>query len=484
MTLDGAELAHTRWASPEMLALFGRASTTMWYHRIWLQVLRAQIDAGVVPDPDRKIYDGYAKVALRYASDEPSIRAIYDRRVDEAERRTRHDLKAHLEVFDWYAGNPGKVHLGMTSSDVTEVTWQAQVMSATDLLHDRLQQVTQMLADRVKQHLGTPIVARTHGQPAQVTTLGKRLADLLHELELAEHHLADQQDTYHRRAVVGAVGNHGDMLELLRRRQIGGERTRQLLTQLSRVGDLPDSYPPLRSVGQSYPRLLDSGIAGACVTVAAALARLGITVRLMATLEQAWEHPSDGQVGSSAMPHKNNPRYSERLAGLHQVVVGYHAMLAQAAAGQWLEGDVANSCVRRVAVPGVFYATDGALATAAHLLRTIEWRGPAIDQDLRRHAPYLATGRLLSLAVSRGANREKAHQRLREHALAAWEQLSRGGSETLAVRVGDDPQLPIASDEVDRLAEQVADDPGMAQRLAELAVAHHVAPVDWDPEVR
>lgn len=425
---------HQRWASPQMLAVFDRRSTTQHYHDIWLRVLRLQIDAGIVQDPDGQIYDSYNAVADCYAC-YPDHAREFDQRVDQTEQRTRHELKAHLEVFDASAGGYGKIHLGMTSSDVTEVTWQRQTVQATEMLQEHLAEVIATLAHRASKTSYARVVGRTHGQPAQMTTVSKRLADHLQELCLAWKSLADRKAAYRQRGIVGAIGDQADLRALA---DPSSEQTASLLDRLRNL----DPLASLLSCGQSYPRQIDSGIADACVQVCAALARLATTIRLMATLGQASETSTVGQVGSSAMAHKSNPRYSERVVGLHQVAVGYQTMLSTAAAGQWLEGDVANSCVRRIALPGVFYAADGACTSMYHALSGLRFEWNQIQQDVQDTAHLLATGRLLAAATQAGVPREKAHAAIR------WAVGQTHGADGFADALADHPDLPFTSRQV------------------------------------
>jgi adenylosuccinate lyase len=153
--------------------------------------------------------------------------------------------------------------------------------------------------------------------------------------------------------------------------------------------------------------------------VSASAASFATTVRLMAGQGLVTEGFQDGQVGSSAMPHKVNARNCERICGFHTVLTGYVTMVAGHAGHQWNEGDVTCSVVRRVALPDAFYAIDGLLETFLTVIRQMNVFPAAIAAENDRNLPFLATTTFLMEAVKGGAGRENAHAAIKQHTLAA-----------------------------------------------------------------
>ncbi len=151
-------------------------------------------------------------------------------------------------------------------------------------------------------------------------------------------------------------------------------------------------------------------------------------MRLMAGAGLVTEGFQDGQVGSSAMPHKANARNCERICGFSTVLGGYVTMTATLAGDQWNEGDVSCSVVRRVALPDAFFAIDGLLETFLTVLGQMEAFPSAIAQENERNLPFLATTTILMEAVKRGAGRETAHEAIKEHSLAAVKAMRSGSS--------------------------------------------------------
>jgi adenylosuccinate lyase len=245
----------------------------------------------------------------------------------------------------------------------------------------------------------------------------------------------------------GPVGTAQDQLDLLG----DADRLRELERGVARHLGFERV---LDSVGQVYPRSLDLDVVSALVQSAAAPSSLATTIRLMAGQELATEGFGEGQVGSSAMPHKMNPRSCERVNGLAVVIRGHLSMVAELAGDQWNEGDVACSVVRRVALPDAFLATDGLFQTFLTVLEEFTAYPAVARRELDRYLPFLATTRILVEAARRGVGREVAHSVIKEHALAAARALRASDTpgNDLLDRLGADPRLGLTRAEVGALA--------------------------------
>ena len=153
----------------------------------------------------------------------------------------------------------------------------------------------------------------------------------------------------------------------------------------------------------------------------------------------------DGQVGSSAMPHKVNARNCERICGFSTILGGYVAMTGALAGHQWNEGDVSCSVVRRVALPDAFFAVDGSLETYLTVLGQMEVFPATVAAENERNLPFLATTTILMEAVKHGAGRETAHEAIKEHALAAAKALRSGeGDADLLTRLAGDRRIGLS----------------------------------------
>src|SRR5690348_13114680 len=291
--------------------------------KLWVAVLKAQSALGVtVPDG---VVEDYERVI-----DQVDLASIAAR-----ERVTRHDVKARIEEFNALAGHE-HVHKGMTSRDLTENVEQLQVRQSLALVRDRAVAALARLARLATEHETTVMAGRSHNVAAQVTTLGKRFATVADELLVAVERLEDLLGRYPLRGIKGPMGTSQDMLDLLE-----GDEDR--LAELERRVAAHLGFDRLLdSVGQVYPRSLDFDVVSALVQLVAAPSNLATTIRLMAGHELVTEGFAEGQVGSSAMPHKMNTRSCERVNGLAVVLRGYLSMVGELAGDQWNEGDVSR----------------------------------------------------------------------------------------------------------------------------------------------
>ncbi|HET6918516.1 MAG TPA: adenylosuccinate lyase [Jiangellaceae bacterium] len=467
-----SDVLASRYASPEMKLIWSPQHKIVLERELWLAVLKAQRDLGV-PVTDGAI-DTYESVV-----EDVDLVSIAER-----ERVTRHDVKARIDEFNALAGHQD-VHKGMTSRDLTENVEQLQVRRSLELVRDRCVAAVVRLARLAAEHAELVITGRTHNVAAQATTLGKRFATAADELLVAFDRVADLLRRYPLRGIKGPVGTAQDMLELL-----GGDAER--LAELERrVARHLGFDHVLTSVGQVYPRSLDYDVLSALVQVAAGPSSLATTIRLMAGHQLVTEGFQPGQVGSSAMPHKMNTRSCERVNGLAVVLRGYASMTAELAGAQWNEGDVSCSVVRRVALPGAFFAVDGLFQTFLTVLDELRVYPAVIARELDRYLPFLATTKVLMAAVKAGVGRETAHQAIRRHALDVAAQVREQGTEhnDLLDRLAADPVLQAERATIEQTirrpleftgaaAAQIAN---VADRIEKLAAEYPDAAA-YDPE--
>ena len=408
----------SRYASRPMAELWSPEAKVVMERELWIAVMEAQRELGV-DIPDGVVEDHRAVL------DQVDLESIRER-----ERVTRHDVKARIEEFCALAGHE-HIHKGMTSRDLTENVEQLQVRRSLELVLDRIVATLARLARLAVEHEGLAMAGRSHNVAAQVTTLGKRFATAAEELLTAHRRVSDLLAAYPLRGLKGPVGTQQDQLDLL------GDGAR--VDRLERlVAEHLGFEQVLDSVGQVYPRSLDFDVVSALAQTAGGPANLARTIRLMAGNELATEGFRPGQVGSSAMPHKMNARSCERINGLAIVLRGYLAMVGGLVGDQWNEGDVSCSVVRRVALPDAFLAMDGLFQAFLTVLDEFGVYPAVVERELRRYLPFLATTRVLVAAVQAGMGREKAHEVIKEHAVAA----------ALALRV----EGVVETDLLDRLA--------------------------------
>jgi adenylosuccinate lyase len=425
-------------------------------------VLKAQRDLGIdVPDG---VVEAYEDVVEKV--DLASIAA--------RERVTRHDVKARIEEFSALAGHE-HIHKGMTSRDLTENVEQLQVRQSLALVRDRVVAALARLARLAAEHETTVMAGRSHNVAAQATTLGKRFATVADELLLAHERVEELLARYPLRGIKGPVGTAQDMLDLL-----GGDEERYAELE-RRVATHLGFERVLTSVGQVYPRSLDFDVLSALVQVTAAPSNLATTIRLMAGNELVTEGFKEGQVGSSAMPHKMNTRSCERVNGLAVVTRGYLSMVGELAGDQWNEGDVSCSVVRRVALPDAFFAVDGLFQTFLTVLDEFGAFPAVIQRELDRYLPFLATTKVLMAAVRNGVGRETAHEAIKEAAVGTALAMRQGQADNdVFAKLAADERLGLTSEQLGTLVAEpitftgaaVAQTQAVCRRVAEVVARH------------
>jgi adenylosuccinate lyase len=446
----------TRYASAQMQQIWSPVAKIVAERKLWLAVLAAQAELGVDfggDDPAQVIAD-YTRV----------IEQVDLASIDARERVTRHDVKARIEEFNALAGHE-HVHTGMTSRDLTENIEQRQLLSSLELVRERIVTVLVNLARLAVQYRDTAMAGRSHNVAAQTTTLGKRFATAADELLVAFTRVDELIKRYPARGIKGPMGTAQDMLDLF-----GGE-VAKLDALEARVAEHLGFAQVLTATGQVYPRSLDYDVLAALVQTAAGPSSLATTIRLMAGQELVTEGFKEGQVGSSAMPHKMNTRSCERVNGLMVVLRGYASMAGELAGNQWNEGDVFCSVVRRVALPDACYALDGMFETFLTVLDEFGAFPAVIEAELQRFLPFLITTKVLMAAVRNGVGREVAHEAIKEHAVAVALGMRAGGSNDLLDRLAADARLGLSRDQLDAALDDPIELTGSARHQVDVIAA-------------
>ncbi|MDP2773445.1 MAG: adenylosuccinate lyase [Nocardioides sp.] len=466
----------TRYAGADLAQIWSPEHKIVLERQLWIAVLKAQRDLGIdVPDG---VVEAYEDVVAK-GEQSVDLESIAVR-----ERVTRHDVKARIEEFSALAGHE-HIHKGMTSRDLTENVEQLQVRQSLELLRDRAVATLARLGRLASEHETTVMAGRSHNVAAQATTLGKRFATVADEMMIALERVEDLLRRYPLRGIKGPMGTAQDMLDLLD----GDEAKLADLEQ--RVAAHLGFERVLTSVGQVYPRSLDLDVVSALVQLVSGPSNLATTIRLMAGNELVTEGFKEGQVGSSAMPHKMNSRSAERVNGLSVVLRGHLSMVSELAGDQWNEGDVSDSVVRRVALPDAFFAADGLFQTFLTVLDEFGAFPAVIQRELDRYLPFLATTKVLMAAVRNGVGRESAHEAIKEAAVGVALDMRRGQADNdVFARLAADERLGLTAGQLASLVADpitftgaaVAQTQAVVRRVSEVAARHPVAAA-YSPDV-
>lgn len=436
MTTDIPNVLAQRYASPAMRNLWSATGKVIMEREFWIAVMKAQQELGI-------------KIAESEIRASEKVKGIVDlESIRLREEVTKHDVKARLEEFAEKAGHQ-HAHKGMTSRDLTENVEQLQVHRSLSIILEKGIAALLALADKAEEYKKLPLTARSHNVPAQLTTLGKRMANWGEELERALDSLSRLCATYPYRGLKGAVGTRLDQVTLLGDAKKAEKLDKKVMEHLG----APANW---ESVGQVYPRSLDFEVVSLLVRLAAAPASFAKTLRIMAGHELLGEGFAKGQTGSSAMPHKMNSRSCERINGFHAILNGHLGMVSALSGDQWNEGDVSCSVVRRVALPDAFFAMDGLIDTLLTVLSQMEVFPNMIRAESKRYLPFLLSTTFMMEAVKAGAGREDAHAAIKEHAVATVKDLRTGKikENDLPSRLAKDKRVGLKAREIQTLIKQ------------------------------
>jgi adenylosuccinate lyase len=449
----------TRYATKEMVAIFDPINKIINERKFWITILKLQQKAGLpITDSDIKAYE---KVIEKVDLDS----------IDKREIKTRHDVKARIEEFNALAGVE-KIHIGLTSRDLTENIELIQIKVGLELIEYRVLQTLFLLGEKISKYEKTYMVGRSHNVAAQVTTLGKRFASCAEELLFSYTALKELIVRLPLRGIKGPVGTSQDALDAMGKDFAGLEES------IAEEFGFENTWA---SVGQIYPRSVDFEVLSKLLQIASAPSSMATTIRLMAGSGLVSEGFKAGQVGSSAMPHKMNSRSSERINGMMVLLRGYNTMAADLAGDQWNEGDVSCSVVRRVVIPDSFYVLDGLLHTFMTILQEFGAFEEKFEVELNEQLPLLATSKILMECVKAGMGREAAHQLIKKHSTLTT------ASNFFTALVGE-KDFPLSINQLNALIENPAVFAGLATdqskivlQMIEMATLGKISKIELPP---
>jgi adenylosuccinate lyase len=434
---------YERYASPEMARLFSTGHRFRTWRRLWIVLAEGERELGLPVTPEQ--IDALKRVAADVDLE----------RVAELERRTRHDVVAHLRHFAEQAdrvheGAGGILHLGATSAFITDNTDALLIRDALELLEGRLAATIRELASFARRTRSIPCLAYTHFQPAQLTTVGKRatlwIQDFLLDLTEVRHRLA----TLRCRGVKGTTGTQASFLTLFH-----GDhgKVRELDRLVARRLGFEASFPV---TGQTYPRKQDSQVLATLAGIGETCHKYGTDLRLLQGVGELSEPFDASQVGSSAMAYKRNPVRAERMCGLARRLITDSLNGPLNAATQWLERSLDDSANRRLVLSDAFLTADAVLGLAAHIAAGLVVREATVAARVARELPFMATETLLMEAALRGGDRQELHERIRGYSLKAQSTVERGGDNPLVGLIVGDPDFRLTLAEVEPWLDPVA----------------------------
>ncbi len=383
-----------RYSRPDMAAIWSPETRFRIWFEIEAHAANAMAELGIIPKAAAaKIWSKGKKAKFDVG------------RIAEIERETKHDVIAFLTHLAEIIGPEARfVHQGMTSSDVLDTCFNVQLVRAADLLIGDVDRLNAALKKRAYEYKLTPTIGRSHGIHAEPTTFGLKLAYAYAEFARARERLAAARNEVATCAISGAVGTFAQVdprVEAYVAKQMG-LRVEPISTQV-------------------IPRDRHAMYFATLGVVAGSVERLATEIRHLQRTEvlEAEEYFSEGQKGSSAMPHKRNPVLSENLVGLARMVRAYVTPALENIA-LWHERDISHSSVERVIGPDATVTLDFALARLAGIVDKLIVYPDAMRKNLDRLGGLVHSQRVLLALTQKGVAREEAYAIVQRNAMKAW----------------------------------------------------------------
>jgi len=341
--------------------------------------------------------------------------------IAEIEKRTNHDVIAFLENVASYIGPAARwIHQGLTSSDILDTTLAVQMMEAAKIIDDDLKALRETIAKRARQYKRTPMIGRSHGVHAEPITFGLKLALMFDEFKRAEERLFQTRERIRVGKLSGAVGTHAHLDPQIEREVCErlGLRAATISTQIVQRDRHAEFLTTLALIGSSIDRW---------VTEFRHLQRTEVL--------EVEEFFTEGQKGSSAMPHKRNPITSERLSGLARVVRG-NALTALEDVALWHERDISHSSAERIILPDSCMLIDYMLVKLRELVDELRVHPENMERNLAlTRGLYFSQSILLALTRA-GLDRKTAYEAVQRAAMKTWE-----GERSFAENVKAEPAI-------------------------------------------
>lgn len=424
-----------RYASREMAALFSPTSKYTIWRQLWLALARAEMKLGL-PITQKQIDQLQAHLS-----------SINFERVAHFEKLTEHDVMAHLHAYAELCPEAKPIlHLGATSCYITDNCDLIQMQRAMQILKSKLLLLIKQLSDFARKYRNMPCLAYTHLQAAQPTTVGKRASLWLQDFLSDYEELLFRQDRLQFLGLKGTTGTQASFLTLFN----GDDK---------KVKQLEDSvaeelgFTAIFAVtGQTYPRKQDSQVVHFLAGMAISAHKFATDLRLLCHLKEIEEPFSATQVGSSAMPYKRNPIKAERVCSLSRFLVSLAQNADYTAATQWLERSLDDSANRRITLPEAFLCADAILELLLGLTKGLVVNPKMIERHLNEELPFLISEEILMAGVKKGGDRQLLHEKLREHASEASQNIKLEGKENdFCERILADSLFQLSSEEISSL---------------------------------
>jgi adenylosuccinate lyase len=382
-----------RYTRPAMGRIWSEESKYQTWLRVELAVCEAYARRGRIPT------DAMARIRGKARVDIGRILAIQE--------RVKHEMIALLASLEEQLGEDSRfVHIGLTTSDVWDTATALQLREAVDLLIAGQEQLLKALGTLAVRHKDTLTIGRTHGVHAEPTSFGLKVAVWYAEAGRNVERLRRARAAIAVGKLSGAVGNFAHVepdLEADVCRELGLE-----------------AEPASTQIVQ---RDRHAEFCAMLALAAASLEKIALEVRgLQRTeIQEALEPFSEGQKGSSSMPHKRNPELAERICGLARLI-RTNALAALENVALWHERDISHSSVERVILPDSTIALDYVLHLTTFVVEGLDVDPARMTENLDLSHGLVYSQRVLLKLTDAGLARQVAYEIVQKNAMRAWKE--------------------------------------------------------------
>ncbi len=381
-----------RYSRPQMRDIWSEESKFASWLEVELAICEGWSKIGVVPPDAVERLRRNAKFSVE--------------RIEEIEETTQHDLMAFVGNVAEHVGEDARwVHFGVTSYDVEDCALSLRIRRSCDIILADIRDLIETLRTRASEHKWTLQVGRTHGVHAEPITFGFKLAVWMAEMQrnLTRFEQAREQISYGK--VSGAVGAYGNV----------DPRVEQYVCESLDLTPSPVSTQILQRDRHAH-------VLAACAICASSLEQFATEVRNLQRTEllEVQEAFKAGQRGSSAMPHKRNPRLSEQVTGISRVIRS-NLIPALENVATWHERDLSNSSVERMIIPDTFTLLDYALSTFNRVMAGLVVYPENMLANLEKMRGLVMSEHVMLALVRKGLLRDDAYKLVQRNAAKAWE---------------------------------------------------------------
>lgn len=381
-----------RYSTRRMDKIWSEQNKFDTYLKVEIAATKAFVDEGVVPTSDYELIKENAKVDLV--------------RLKEIEAETKHDVIAFTRAVSETLGEEKKwVHYGLTSTDVVDTAYSVQLKEANEYLLDNLNNFASVLKEQALKYKDTPVMGRTHGVHAEITSLGLKFGLWYDEMQRNIERFIKASKQVEMGKISGAVGNFANT----------SPKIQDSICEELGIGSTNIST-------QTLQRDRHAEYISTIAIIGTTLEKIATEVRNSQRTEvrEIMEYFDKGQKGSSAMPHKRNPIASENICGIARVLRGY-VVPAMENNTLWYERDISHSSVERIILPDATSLLDYALTRYARVVANL-----IIDEEQMLNNINLTQGvvysqRVLSTLINKGMSREESYDTVQPLAIEAWE---------------------------------------------------------------